>query len=582
MSFLSKEKIETRLKEILKMDSARCIVLDGKWGVGKTTFWNNFSSSLDEDFKKSIYISLFGKETIQEIKREIILQIYARNKYISEFTEKAKDLCFNDIIDQITPNLGTAIISSISFFKKKDFKDIIICFDDFERVSEKINLKDILGLISELKEQKNCHIVMILNKEKIENNQIKNSTTKEVDENNLSSKNIEEEILSKYKDKIMDYEFYYNPTPKESFELISKELICFQDIALKYFEKHNINNIRVIRRAINALNDYSKFITKYTNTQINIKENIINYVLAIAVINATNSSADIDNLIGKLNYRDLPEDIYDLYKNNANTEDLAHQLILTTDQDYYMIGKNIVSYFKTSVIDETLLKESINALIEKEKYREIKSEIRNEYLKGVLDLKYDNKTFITNLYNHLKDDKENIVHIVGIDAFILYIDTLKKFDTTNKEKYHSFAIEILCDYLKSVFDENIHQNIYTESLDLMLNFDDKIESLYNNFLDKNQLNKISSANNIIKHIFETKDPIAEQLIENIREDELVRYCHDSNFLQSAIRFLQKNEHQSKEIKTMQEKIIKAFQKISESGNVDQKFKINLILKEVQK
>lgn len=88
MSFLSKEKIETRLKEILTTESARCIVLDGKWGVGKTTFWNNFSNNLDEGFKKSIYISLFGKESIQEIKREIILQIYARNKYIYQNLQK--------------------------------------------------------------------------------------------------------------------------------------------------------------------------------------------------------------------------------------------------------------------------------------------------------------------------------------------------------------------------------------------------------------------------------------------------------------------------------------------------------------
>ena len=33
-----------------------------------------------------------------------------------------------------------------------------------------------------------------------------------------------EKILSEYKDKIMDYEFYYDPTPQESFSVISDKL----------------------------------------------------------------------------------------------------------------------------------------------------------------------------------------------------------------------------------------------------------------------------------------------------------------------------------------------------------------------
>ncbi len=59
--------------------------------------------------------------------------------------------------------MGSAIIECLSFFEKKDFENIVICFDDFERLSNKLSLKDIFGLISEIKEQKNCHIVMIFN-----------------------------------------------------------------------------------------------------------------------------------------------------------------------------------------------------------------------------------------------------------------------------------------------------------------------------------------------------------------------------------------------------------------------------------
>jgi hypothetical protein len=43
---------------------------------------------------------------------------------------------------------------------KQDFKDIIVCFDDFERLSSSMELEEVLGLISELKEQKNCSVVV--------------------------------------------------------------------------------------------------------------------------------------------------------------------------------------------------------------------------------------------------------------------------------------------------------------------------------------------------------------------------------------------------------------------------------------
>jgi mannose-6-phosphate isomerase class I len=53
---------------------------------------------------------------------------------------------------------------------KQDFKDIIVCFDDFERLSSSMELKEVLGLISELKEQKNCSVVMILNEDELRDN----------------------------------------------------------------------------------------------------------------------------------------------------------------------------------------------------------------------------------------------------------------------------------------------------------------------------------------------------------------------------------------------------------------------------
>jgi hypothetical protein len=45
-----------------------------------------------------------------------------------------------------------------------------VCFDDFERLSPSIKLEEVLGFIAELKEQKECKVVMILNEGKLGDN----------------------------------------------------------------------------------------------------------------------------------------------------------------------------------------------------------------------------------------------------------------------------------------------------------------------------------------------------------------------------------------------------------------------------
>ena len=148
----SKVDIEKRLEEILKRKVGTCIVLDGEWGVGKTTFWKNFSDAKFNE--KSVYVSLFGKESIQEIKQEISLKFYRKNKVVSKISKKfiptgifsffAKRFADNKIAE-------FSLIMLDSLYTDK-YKDAIICFDDFARISNKINLKDVLGLISEYKE----------------------------------------------------------------------------------------------------------------------------------------------------------------------------------------------------------------------------------------------------------------------------------------------------------------------------------------------------------------------------------------------------------------------------------------------
>ena len=589
----AKENIEQRLTEILKRKNAVCVVLDGEWGVGKTTFWKNFSAKNFD--KNSVYVSLFGRESIQEIKQEIGIQIYRRNEYISEFSEKAKYLRFDKVIDEVTPKLGSALIGCISFFKKENFKDVIICFDDFERISDKINLKDVLGIISEYKEQQNCHIVMILNRSKmtapakeIQKEDNKNLEYKELkNASQIKDNKIElERILSEYKDKIMDYEFYYDPTPQESFNIISGDLEeVYRDAVLRYFEKHTINNIRVMRRAINALNDYKQHIEDKLQKYQPIKDNVITYILGISIINAMNSSAEIEQFLGVLNFFGELEDVYDLFKNKkdmSKKEYAEYSLIISYDKFYRELGANILSYAQKSIIDTESLDTIMENIIKNEQYQEIRKEILNEYFKGTLDLQYDNRLFIKSLFTHLETNKENILDIVGVSSFLLYIETLGKFDEENKQKYHEFATKILLEYAKDVFENDQNQNSYTDILDEMINFDERVEELHDNLITQNEIYKISSAERIIENIFNARVPIRKELTSKITEEILEKYCYGNlEFLRSAIRFLQRDISRLPDNKKLKDKILKVFEKISKNGDKNQKLKMKFILEDLK-
>jgi len=595
----SKVDIEERLKEILERKVGTCIVLDGEWGVGKTTFWKNFST---ENFdKNSVYVSLFGKESIQEIKQEISLKFYyKKNEAVSKILEKSKKFNLTGIFSFFTKRFSDNKIAEFSLIildslYTNKYKDAIICFDDFERISDKINLKDVLGLISEYKEQQNCHIVMILNRSKMT---APAKETQKEDEENLEDKGLKndsqikedktelEKILSEYKDKIMDYEFYYNPTPQESFSIISSELEEFyQDAALRYFEKHAINNIRVMRRAINVLNDYKQHLEDKLQKYQSIKDNAITYILGISIINAMNSSTKLEQFLGVLNFFGELEDVYDLFKNKkdmSKKEYAGYSLIISYYTHYRQLGANILSYAQKSIIDTKSLDTIIENIIKNEQYQEIKKEILNEYFKGTLDLQYDNRLFIKSLFSRLETNKENIIDIVGVSPFILYIETLGKFDEENKKMYHEFATKVLLDYIRGVFENNQYQNLYTDILDEMINFDDRVNELHDNFITQNEIYKISSAERIMENIFNARVSVQKELSSKITEEILEKYCYENlEFLRSVIGFLQRDISRLPDNEELKNKISQVFEKISQNGDKNQKLKMKFILEDLK-
>ncbi|MGJ0312107.1 P-loop NTPase fold protein [Aliarcobacter cryaerophilus] len=197
---MTQQKLEVKLYDLLiKSNEPFVASISGEWGIGKTYFWQKvfLEKYKTELSKKQIaYVSLFGHNSLNDIKTDIVLQISKTTKYVSKFKDKLKSIkgaVFKD--EDVTLSLdGGSISAVLSLLTQSDFKDVIICFDDFERLSSKIELKDIMGLISNLKEQKSCQVLLIMNE-------------KELDKLGSIDGKKYSDIYKLYKEKIVDYDF---------------------------------------------------------------------------------------------------------------------------------------------------------------------------------------------------------------------------------------------------------------------------------------------------------------------------------------------------------------------------------------
>jgi hypothetical protein len=104
-------------------------------------------------------------------------------------------------------------------------REIIICIDDLERKGNGLSLKDVLGLVSLLKEQKKCKVVLLLN-----------DGTEETKD------------YETYKEKVIDIEFSFKPTTLECSQIAYSNLKDYHEYLRDLTSSVGITNIRVLKK----------------------------------------------------------------------------------------------------------------------------------------------------------------------------------------------------------------------------------------------------------------------------------------------------------------------------------------------
>lgn len=223
------QRIINIVKDYLTRETNNALLITGEWGVGKTYFFNNIlskeiekvSTRENESVKyKPIRVSLSGVTSIDDIERRIIAELYpSLNKEVKwgkaifklflsipKIKEYIPEIPDSDVIDSGTNNL-------------------VICFDDLERISKTFPIDSLIGYINNLTENNNLKTIIIANTDKIKDESFDEIKEKLIGREIEYKINIEEVFDTLIQGEFQSFSEYTKFLQKE------KEFICgfFQD-----------------------------------------------------------------------------------------------------------------------------------------------------------------------------------------------------------------------------------------------------------------------------------------------------------------------------------------------------------------
>ena len=234
--------VERVAERFLAQQRCAVLALKGAWGVGKTYAWKRIvERSRDQMWPKAYsYVSLFGVASLAALRVAILA-----NSRPAELL--GQTLTF-DLINRNWSWLGLAKASQLwarisgaggsklsqgvtvgfDALAPMLIRDMVVCLDDFERLStDRISHEELMGFISNLKEEAGCKIVIILNEQRLPEGGAD---------------------YLKYHEKVIDLELRFSPTAAEAIfwglspDLWERQRVEACAVAL------DIRNVRILQK----------------------------------------------------------------------------------------------------------------------------------------------------------------------------------------------------------------------------------------------------------------------------------------------------------------------------------------------
>lgn len=253
-------QLQKTLDHFLNDSKPGVFSIKGHWGVGKTFALTEYFLGLkkrEKDFKELeqstySYCSLFGQQSIDTIKstlcgsfEPIFEQRCKGKKHLLKRVPgslKAVDGLQFPFLGKIK---GTDLLAQVLL--EQSIQNLVVCFDDLDRKEPALTDSAFLGLVTGLRDLKNCKVILLYNDDIVEDEKDTNEVFKS---------------FMEYREKVVDYEFAFRPSPDECFEIAFKgnklgiSLTADNEPAkavLTALRPLKLSNIRILKKVRNAL-----------------------------------------------------------------------------------------------------------------------------------------------------------------------------------------------------------------------------------------------------------------------------------------------------------------------------------------
>lgn len=228
------------LRDFLSNSETDVLALTGAWGTGKTHAWREALMEHKEKikFKRYCYVSLFGINSMTELRMALFMKSIAVETLgkkldfdaINEHWMLITKDWFKGLYGRFSPMVkslphGSSFSLGLEALAPSAVRETLVCLDDFERQTT-IKAEDVLGLITELSEERGCKVVLIFNAEQ------------------LGAK----DAYRAYREKAIDFEVLYSPTVQEAFDLVFDTDFPDRDLVLHHVADLGITNVRILRK----------------------------------------------------------------------------------------------------------------------------------------------------------------------------------------------------------------------------------------------------------------------------------------------------------------------------------------------
>ncbi len=264
---MSIERVENEIRRLLSDKRSEVVCISGLWGVGKTFAWRKFLGQA-KDRKNGIalrsysYVSLFGISSLDELKYALFANTVSSGEIgiepsldtlRSNTIAVAKKLgrqgapLIQSLVDRYVMKTPAGTTSFLGYFS---IKESIICIDDIERRGDKLAVRDVFGLISSLKEEKRCKVILMLNDDAMANDR-------------------EKDEFAVHSEKVIDIHLKFAPTaresvaialssPEEHFRLLGEHCVAL-----------GIANIRIIKKLERAVAGLEPILKEFDKAILN-------------------------------------------------------------------------------------------------------------------------------------------------------------------------------------------------------------------------------------------------------------------------------------------------------------------------